>query len=65
MANIKVSVLNQSQSLTDDQVSQAVPALQKQVTNDFAPVWGRRRRQVCTREPTGGRFVGISDLRQL
>jgi hypothetical protein len=40
MANIKVSVLNQSQSLTDDQVSQAVPALQAQVTNDFAPAWG-------------------------
>jgi len=40
MANIKVSVLNQSQSLTDDQVSQAVPALQAQVSNDFAPAWG-------------------------
>lgn len=40
MANIKVSVLNRSQSLTDDQVSQAVPALQAQVSNDFAPAWG-------------------------
>ena len=40
MANIKVSVLNQSQSLTDDQVSQAVPALQAQVSKDFAPAWG-------------------------
>src|SRR6266852_514158 len=40
MANIKVAVINQSQSLTDDQVSQAVPALQAQVSNDFAPAWG-------------------------
>lgn len=40
MANIKVAVLNQSQSLTNDQVAQAVPALQAQVSKDFAPVWG-------------------------
>ncbi len=40
MADIKVAVLNQSQSLSDDDVRQAVPALQAQVSNDFAPVWG-------------------------
>jgi hypothetical protein len=40
MADIKVAILKQSQSLTDQQVAQAVPALQEQVSNDFAPVWG-------------------------
>lgn len=40
MANIKVSVINASKALTDDQVNAAVPALQIQVHRDFAPVWG-------------------------
>jgi hypothetical protein len=40
MANIKVSVLNQSQAVTDTEVSQAVLALQAQVSNDFAAAWG-------------------------
>jgi len=39
MANIKVSVINASKALTDDQVSAAVPALQTQVHRDFAPAW--------------------------
>ncbi len=40
MAQIKVSVSNGSTVLTDDQVRAAVPALQKQVSHDFAPPWG-------------------------
>jgi hypothetical protein len=40
MADIKVAVINQSKSLSDDDVKQAVPALQAQVHHDFAPVWG-------------------------
>jgi hypothetical protein len=40
MANIQVAVVNQSTVLTDDQVAAAVPALQTQVSRDFAPVWG-------------------------
>jgi len=40
MANIQVSVLNQSTVLTDDQVKAAVPDLQTQVHDHFAPAWG-------------------------
>ncbi len=40
MANIKIAVINKSTIVTDKSVSAAVPALQKQVTADFAPVWG-------------------------
>ena len=40
MAQIKVSVKNDSTVLTDAQVSAAVPALQKQVSLDFAQPWG-------------------------
>jgi hypothetical protein len=40
MANIKISFLNRSTVLTDDQVAAALPALQQQVHADFYPVWG-------------------------
>jgi hypothetical protein len=43
MANIKIAVINATSSdevLTDVDAQAAVLALQKQVTNDFAPVWG-------------------------
>ena len=40
MANIKISVINSSTVLSDDEVKAAVPALQKQVSRDFAPAWG-------------------------
>ena len=40
MANIKIAVINESKAVTDKEVQTAVAALQKQVTNDFAPVWG-------------------------
>ena len=37
---IQISVINESTVLTDKDVVPVVAALQKQVTNDFAPVWG-------------------------
>jgi hypothetical protein len=37
---IQISVINESTVLADADVVQAVAALQKQVTNDFGPVWG-------------------------
>ena len=40
MADIKIAVLNESHDVTDADVSKLVQALQKQVTNDFAPAWG-------------------------
>lgn len=40
MANIKIAVINASTVLTDVQVKNALPALQTQVTRDFAPAWG-------------------------
>lgn len=40
MANIKVSIINQSSVLTDEQVKPVVDALQIQVHRDFAPEWG-------------------------
>jgi hypothetical protein len=40
MPNIQVAVINASTVLTDAQVNAIVPALQQQVHNDFAPVWG-------------------------
>jgi hypothetical protein len=36
----KISITNSSTVLTDAQIEAAVGALQKQVTRDFAPVWG-------------------------
>src|SRR5262249_7893296 len=40
MANIKVSIINESTVLTDQQVNAAVPAFQTQVSQDFAKAWG-------------------------
>lgn len=40
MANIKIAIFNLSIVLTDDQVKAAIPALQTQISRDFAPVWG-------------------------
>lgn len=40
MANIKIAIINGSTVLTDEQVKKALPALQTQVTRDFAPAWG-------------------------
>jgi hypothetical protein len=43
MAQIKISINNVSSTLTDDQVRAVVPALQTQVSRDFAPPWGSMR----------------------
>ena len=37
---IQISVINESTVLSNTDVTPAVAALQKQVTNDFGPVWG-------------------------
>jgi hypothetical protein len=37
---IQIAVINESTVLADTDVSPAVAAIQKQVTNDFRPVWG-------------------------
>jgi hypothetical protein len=37
---IQISVINESTILTDAEVVPVIAALQKQVTNDFRPVWG-------------------------
>ena len=39
-STIQISVINESTVLTDTDVVPVVAALQKQVTNDFRPVWG-------------------------
>lgn len=40
MASIQIAVINSSTVLTDQQVQAAVPVLQKQVHEHFAPAWG-------------------------
>ena len=40
VATIQISVINESTVLSDAEVTPVVNALQKQVTNDFRPVWG-------------------------
>ncbi len=40
MTNIKIAIINHSTAVSDKQVASAVGAFQKQVTADFAPVWG-------------------------
>ncbi len=39
-STIQISLINESTVLTDEDVPPVVAALQKQVTNDFRPVWG-------------------------
>jgi hypothetical protein len=40
MAPVQIAIVNESTVLTDDQVRAVLPALQKQVSGDFAPGWG-------------------------
>lgn len=40
MANINISIVNASTVVSDEDVAVACKALQKQVDNDFGPVWG-------------------------
>jgi len=52
MPTIQIAVINACTALSDDQVSAVVPALQTQVSRDFAPVWGPDA--ALTFVPTGG-----------
>ena len=48
-----VVIENRARKLvTDDEVFRAIPALQWQVTRDFEPVWGLRRRRLSVSAPT-------------
>jgi hypothetical protein len=38
---MKVALINQSTAVTTDQLTAIIPDLQSQVSQDFAPVWGR------------------------
>lgn len=40
MAIPVIAITNQSTVVSDDEVKAAIPALQKQVSNDFRPYWG-------------------------
>ncbi|MBV8658125.1 MAG: hypothetical protein JO142_09920 [Burkholderiales bacterium] len=40
MANIQIAVINASTLMSDADISAAIPALQTQISRDFAPVWG-------------------------
>jgi hypothetical protein len=40
MANIKVSLINESTVLEDNEVKSALDSLQTQITEHFAPEWG-------------------------
>ncbi|MGC1372115.1 MAG: hypothetical protein WA824_08255, partial [Candidatus Sulfotelmatobacter sp.] len=40
MPSIQISVINESTILRENDVTPVVAALQKQVTDDFCPVWG-------------------------
>jgi N-acetylmuramoyl-L-alanine amidase len=40
MANIKVSIINESTVVSDNEVVDAIADLQTQVSRDFAPAWG-------------------------
>ena len=40
MAQIKISIINASSVLKDDEVQAVVGPLQKQVSQHFAPPWG-------------------------
>jgi hypothetical protein len=37
---VNIAIINESSVCTDDEIDSYVPALQQQVGNDFAPVWG-------------------------
>jgi hypothetical protein len=65
MPNIKIAIFNLSTVLTDEQVQQSVPALQTQITRDFAPVWGIDGELVFiphgTRPPPEMWWLGVFD----
>ena len=40
LSTTQISIINESTVLTDNDITPVISALQKQVTNDFRPVWG-------------------------
>jgi len=40
MANINIAIINACTVLTNNQIHDTIPALQKQIERDFAPSWG-------------------------
>jgi hypothetical protein len=62
---IQISVINESTVLTDAEVTPVVSALQKQVTNDFGPVWGTAAQLTIipkgTQPPTGSWWLVMLD----
>ena len=37
---VKIAVVNQSSLVSDDEIAAIVPALQRQVSEHFSPIWG-------------------------
>src|SRR6202522_4814749 len=62
---IQISVINESTVLADKDVTPVVAALQKQVTNDFGPVWGTAAQLSIvpkgTQPPTGSWWLVLLD----
>lgn len=57
MTHPQIAIMNESTCLTDEQVKAVIPALQKQIDRDFAPVWGvsaELRFVAQGEEPSGG-----------
>jgi len=65
MPTIKLAVINASTVLKDADVNKALPALQAQVHNDFAPAWGVDADLVFvpkgSEPPTGSWWLTILD----
>jgi hypothetical protein len=40
MAEIKISLINRSEVVSDAEIQVALPALQTQISRDLMPVWG-------------------------
>jgi hypothetical protein len=62
---IQISVINESTVLADTDVTPAMAALQKQVTNDFGPVWGTEAQLTIvpkgTQPPAGSWWLVLLD----
>ena len=65
LSTTQISVINESTVLTDADITPIVAALQKQVTNDFRPVWGvdAELKMVAktSQPPTGNWWLVILD----
>jgi hypothetical protein len=65
LSPIQISVINESTVVSDNDVAPVVSALQKQVTNDFRPVWGTDAELTIvakgTQPPSGSWWLVILD----